>query len=163
METKTKAASTATTKDANNTIGTPNVATEQVAANPLTIEKDVPLPAAKPLSIVVNKTVAEVEFNGNVATTEEEMVTAIRQYIRNKVLNQFGVVEVAKNTVTGGKLYLNGNRTGLKLPKVEVRANGSWAETLPQYYNRIKPELEKWLLQSMQNSTITMEMVGNIA
>jgi hypothetical protein len=103
-----------------------------------------------------------VEFNGNVAQSEEDKVAFIRMYIRNKVLRQFNVVEVEKNLISGGKIYLNSNRSALKLPRVKETPSGAFAESLEQYYTRVKPDIKKWLTQAFQTSTITMEMVGNI-
>lgn len=116
-----------------------------------------------PLVIVVDPRVTTIEFNGAVSETEADKVEYIRAYLRNKVLKQFGAVEVDKNPVMGGKIYFNSNRTSLVLPRVKETPSGAFAESPIQYYNRVKPQINKWLQQSYQNSGITMEMVGLIA
>lgn len=113
-----------------------------------------------PLAIVLGG-IVKAEFNGVESATEADIVVAIKGYIRTKVLKQFNVAEVEKTQITGGKLYFNnGNRTALKLPAVKLKPNGEFAEDMDVYYNRVKPEITKWLLQSSQNASITMEMVG---
>ena len=115
-----------------------------------------------PLQIVLGG-ITSAEFNGVVATTEPDMVQAIKGYIRTKVLKQFGVAEIEKTVITGGKLYFNnGNRTALKLPAVKLTPSGAFSEDLEGYYNRVKPDITKWLVQSGQNASITMELVGTL-
>lgn len=121
-------------------------------------------PVTTPLAIVLGAEITKVEFNGKEAESMEDKVLFIRQYLRNQILAKFGLSEVEKNPITAGKLYFNvGNSTKLKLPKVTERENGSFAETPQVYYNRVKPLITKWLVQSFQNSGITMEQVGALA
>jgi hypothetical protein len=116
-----------------------------------------------PLAIILSAGIVKIEFNGVESTTEEDKTAAIRMYIRNKVLKQFGIAEVEKNVVSAGKLYFNnGNRTALKLPTVKETPTGAFAEDLEMYYNRVKPAITRWLQQSFQNSVITADMVKAI-
>ena len=116
----------------------------------------------KKLTVAFSENVKTVEFNSIVSETVEDKEQAVKQYVRNKLLRQFNVVEVQKNMVSGGKLYLNGNRTALKLPPVKEKANGEWAETLQQYTERVLPDINKWIARSVQTSNITMEIIGSL-
>lgn len=107
----------------------------------------------------------KLEMNDVTAVTQEQQIGMIRAYCRGKILAQFGVREVKnlpEGTASGGKLYFNNVRTALKLPKPKMNADGSFSETLENYYNRVKPELKNWLAQSYQNAAITVEQINAI-
>lgn len=117
-----------------------------------------------PLDIVVSAAVRKVEFDGIEATTDEEKVSMIRKYVRNKLLKQFNIAEINKTVVTSGRLYFNeGNRVALKLPKVKLDTTGAFAEDLQTYFNRVKPEIKVWLVQSCQMADVTEAFVTALA
>ena len=141
---------------------------------PIVERKDAPAPIIENgVTIVVGKGVlgimlgehlTKVEFNGTEVTSEEDMVLFVQQYIRNKVLKQFGISQVQKTPVTVGVLFMNdGNSSNLKLPAVKTTKEGLFTETLEVYYNRVRPDIAKWLGRSIQTSHITMEQVGKIS
>lgn len=124
-----------------------------------TNENNLPVVPEGPLEIALGDT--KIEFN-NVEATEEDRVLFVRQCIRSKVLKMFGVSEVNKTPVSSGSLYFNNNRTSMKLPKVKTNSDGAFTENLEQYYERAKPYIKLWLTQSLQNASITVEMVEAI-
>ena len=125
--------------------------------NALEIEK-VENPSAGPLTIILGEGI-KLESNDVEAADTEEQILMIRQHIRSKVLKQFNVVEVAKTPVGAGRLYFNGNRTSMKLPKVLRDTNDNFMESLEVYFNRVKPLIAIWLKESVQNAAITVEQV----
>lgn len=105
----------------------------------------------------------KLEFGEVEATEQAEQIKMVQSFLRNKILRQFNISEVAKTPVIGGGILFNGNATRLKLPKVKMNEEGEFLETLPEYYERCKPEISRWLRQSMQNSRVTIENVLEIA
>lgn len=119
-------------------------------------------PPASKLEITLPDGVRTVEVNDVISENKADQSEAVKQHIRCAVLKQFNVREIAKTPLLGGKLYMNGNRTGMILPKVKLLANGDFAETYSEYFKRALPNIATWLRQSVQNSAITMEEVTTL-
>lgn len=115
------------------------------------------------LILAIDPTVTSMELNDVVTTDASEMMNFLKSYIRCAVLRQFNVAEVNRIEVVSGKLLMNSNRTRMKLPKLNLRADGGFAETLPEYYKRALPAIKVWLIQSTQNAAITQEIVESFA
>ena len=130
---------------------------EATTDSSLQIEK-VDMPKAGPLEITLGEGI-KLESNDVEATETADQILMIRQHIRSKVLKQFNVAEIAKTPINNGRLYFNGNRNSMKLPKVTTDENGNFTESLQVYFDRVKPLIGIWLKQSIQNSAITTEQV----
>lgn len=116
-----------------------------------------------PLQITLAAAVL-VAFNGVVSETPAQQIEHIKTYVRNCVLKMFGVSEFyGSKTAIGTGITFNNVKTKLKLPAVKELATGGFAEDLPTYYNRVKPELYKWLQKATQNSAITAAVLENIS
>lgn len=102
-----------------------------------------------------------VNYGDVIVMAEEDQVSAIRAYIRNKVLKQFGVTGINNTTVSQLPFGLGNNnvQTRLQLPKVKTDAKGVIAENIPGYYSRVLPNIKLWWQNSLKNSGITFEQV----
>lgn len=105
-----------------------------------------------------------VNYGDAVVTADDDKVDVIRKYIRNKVLNQFGVTGHNKETVSQLPIGFNVQnvQTRLKLPKVKTDLAGEYIESVPQYYTRALPAVALWLKNAIRNSNITTEQIGNM-
>lgn len=92
-----------------------------------------------------------------IAKDTEQMKNLIRAYTRAKIARQFNIAEISGLTTVTGKAFFNNARTVLKLPAVKTRQDGSFAESIPEYIKRVKPNLELWLVQSFNNASITVK------
>jgi len=100
---------------------------------------------------------------GDVASFDaEEQKQMIRTHIRAKVLKQFNIAEVGNFEIPSGGLFMNEIRTNMKLPKVHRKADGGFAENLEQYYERAKPFIRVWLLESTHNANVTAEIIRKV-
>ena len=99
-----------------------------------------------------------VNYGGTVIIEPTEQVKAVRQFIRNKILKQYGVVGINNQTVSQLPIGLNGEnvQTRLQLPKVKVDANGVFCEPMKVYHARVLPEIRKWWANSLYNTGITI-------
>jgi hypothetical protein len=113
------------------------------------------------LSIVPGH-VRKMEFNNVESTEAEGQLEAVRGFVRSRLLKQFGVNEVRGLEVKGGNLLMNGIGTAMKLPKIIRNDRGHIAESLTGYYNRCKPQIALWLMDSVKNSEITVDMIMEI-
>lgn len=113
------------------------------------------------LSVVAGK-ITKIEFNSVESTEKEGQVEALRGFVRSRLLKQFGVNEVRGLEVKGGNLLMNGIGTAMKLPKIIRNDKGQATETLTNYYTRCKPAIAQWLIDSVHNSDITVEMILEI-
>lgn len=98
-----------------------------------------------------------------VAKDTEQMKNLIRAHVRAKIARQFNIAEISGLTTVSGKAFFNNVRTVLKLPAVKVKENGEFAETVPDYIKRVKPNLELWLRQSFSNANITVADFAELA
>lgn len=98
-------------------------------------------------SLYIKPVQGQLSVGDVVADTDEEKAELIRSVVRNKIMRQYGVIEMNGVAVTNKDLMLNNVKKGLKLPAVKTKADGNYAETPEEFFTRIKPTLKTWLLQ----------------
>lgn len=97
---------------------------------------------------------------------EEDKIKIIRNFIKNKVLKQFGAQSVNGVSVSQIQLAFNNDRvsTNLKLPKVKENQHGVYVEDMETYYKRVLPEVRRWFMNSMFNSNhISIDKIEKLA
>lgn len=116
----------------------------------------------KGLSVAIAANII-VMFGGVVAENAEKQVELLRKFVRNAILRQFGIREIAKENIVGGRCYLNDVYRKLKLPPVKETTDGKFAETLEQYTERVMPELQSWLKKSVQMAGTTLAAANAVS
>lgn len=128
-------------------------------------QNDVPAviaPAPMVAATSLDDSITSIKMGDTEATTKEDMVLFLKAYIRCAILKKFNVTAINEVKLKSGELFVNKNGTTLKLPKMTFRLDGGFAETFPQYYERCKPSIKVWLIQSTQNVAISQEIVENV-
>lgn len=130
------------------------------------VSNDVPaviIPAPMVALASIDDAITTIKLGDIEATTKEDMVNFLRAYIRCAILKKFNVTAINEVKLKSSELFVNKNGTTLKLPKMTFQTDGGFAETFPQYYERSKPAIKIWLIQSTQNVAISQEIVENVA
>lgn len=105
-----------------------------------------------------------VSFLGGTTDDKELATKMIQLYIRNKILRQFNVNVINRQPVkvAGGCLF-NDNGTALRLPKAKKNeTTGKWVETIPEYFQRVQPELRAWFQDSLFAGLTAKDVLSDV-